>query len=304
MTIPSFFNYLKRPEYFFRPRQVLHRFRRLGKSPPLAACVTLPWGLAVKIRPSEHIGNDIFHYGIFDRIVPEAIYRLADAGELAVEVGANIGQNCSLFAARTAPGGRVIAFEPHPEIFEELKSNANLWPEKVKKNVQLENLALGETNGEAWLVDGSEFHFNRGSASLVNGDAEKTEGRKYKVSVRRLDDFIPATARVGVCKIDVEGHELSVLKGAEGALSRRAIRDVIFEDFAPMPSPTVEFLRKYDYTIFQLSASWWKPNLQQTGPGISPPKGYNYLATLEAQRAEKRFHSGGWRCLTGHPLSP
>jgi FkbM family methyltransferase len=302
--MPSVFNYLKRPEYVFRPLQVLRRFRRMGKEIPATASVALPWGAILKVRTSEHIGNDIFHYGIFDRIVPEAIYRLADPGELAVEVGANIGQNCSLLAVRTAPGGRVIAFEPHPEIFGELKSNASLWPERAGNNIQLENCALGEANDEAWLVDGSEFHHNRGSASLLNGDPQKIEGRKYKVAVRRLDDFVLAPAKVGVCKIDVEGHELSVLKGARETLGRGAIRDVIFEDFAPMPSPTVEFLRNHRFTIFQLSATWWKPRLQETGPGISPPKGYNYLATLDPQRAEARFRAGGWRCLMCHPIVP
>jgi FkbM family methyltransferase len=305
VTIPSVFNYLKRPEYIFRPRQVLYRFRRLGKEIPPVVTISLPWGLSVKVRTTEHIGSDIFHYGIFDRIVPEAIYRLADVGELAVEAGANIGQNCSLMLSKVGSTGRVIAFEPHPEIFQELKFNASLWSEKGKRNIQLENVALGETNGEAWLVDGSEFHHNRGSASLRGDAPETVQGRKYKVAVRTLDGFIPAPVKVGVCKIDVEGHELSVLKGAEQALSRRAIRDIIFEDFAPPPSPTMELLRKHQFTIFRLTASWWKPDLQEVTSETDRPPGfsYNYLATLDPQRAKDRFRPGAWSCLTCPPPS-
>jgi FkbM family methyltransferase len=301
VPILNVFNYLKRPEYVFRPRQVLNRFHRMGKDIPATARVSLPWGATIDVRPDDNVGSEIFHYGIFDRIVPEAIFRLADAGELLVEAGANIGQNCSLMVYKAGPGGRVIGFEPHPEIFQELKANAALWSEKVRQNVQLENVALGDTTGEAWLTDGTHFHYNRGTASLSRDDSENPGGRKYRVAVQRLDEYLSAPTAVGVCKIDVEGHELSVLKGAEQALSRRAIRDIIFEDFSPMPSPVVKFLRKHQFTIFQLSASWWRPVLTELAPGVTLPRGFshNYLATLNVQRTRDRFKSGGWRCLTG-----
>lgn len=301
----SIFNYFKRPEYIFRPRQVLNRVRRIGKDIPSTARVDLPWGATIDVRPNDNVGSDIFYFGIFDRIVPEAIYRLADADELLVEAGANIGQNSSLMAYKAGANGRVIAFEPHPEIFTELKSNANLWPEKIQANVQLENIALGDITGEAWLTDGSYFGYNRGTASLLNRDVGPEPSRRHKVLVRRLDEYLPAPMKVGVCKIDVEGHELAVLKGAEHALSRGAIRDIVFEDFSPEPSPVVDFLRKHGFTVFQLTASWWKPLLTELLPGITPPPGFshNYLATTDPQRAQSRFRSGGWRCLMFRPRS-
>lgn len=305
VTIPNVFNYLKRPEYVFRPRQVVNRLRRSGKAVPPVALVNLPWGAPLKVRTDDAVGREIFFYGLFDRIVPEAIYRLADAGELSVEAGANIGQNCSLMAAKKNAQGRVIAFEPHPEIFEELKFNFSLWPESMSRNVQLENCALGETTGEAWLVDGSHFHRNRGTASLCQDNSENAQSRRYKVNVRRLDEFIPSPATVGVCKIDVEGHEIAVLKGAEQALSRGAIRDIIFEEFAAMPSPTVKLLRKYQYKVFRLTATWWKPILTEIDQGLTPPGGinHNYLATLNPQRATNKFRSVGWHCLMFRPAS-
>lgn len=290
-------NYLKRPEYVFQPRQVLRRFRRLRRPPQAEEVIELPWGAQVKVRPNENIGSEIYYYGIFDRVVPEAIYRLTDKNELSIEVGANIGQNCSLMAFQASSGGRVIAFEPHPEIFEELKANASRWPERTRRNLQLENIALGETAGEAWLNNGSEFEHNRGSAALC--DSTSANSRAFKVTLKQLDDYIRDTETVGVCKIDVEGHELSVLKGAQRALSRRAIRDIIFEDFSPMFSPTAQLLQKHGFTIFQLIASWWKPDLMEVHPAAKPEKGfsYNYLATLDPQRAKARFAGGGWRCL-------
>jgi FkbM family methyltransferase len=204
-------------------------------------------------------------------------------------------------AFKTAPAGRVIAFEPHPEIFEELKVNVGRWPETIRRNIQLENFALGEIAAEAWMSNGPEFGHNRGSAALC--DPASGSSAAFKVNLRQMDSYIREGERVGVCKIDVEGHELSVLKGAERALSRKAIRDIIFEDFSPMLSPAAQFLQNHQFTIFQLIAGWWKPRLAEVHPGSKPETGftYNYLATLDPQRAKKRFQTGGWQCLMRSP---
>jgi len=294
--MPNIFNYLKHPEYVFRPQQVLRRLRRILKAPQQEEIIRLPWGARVKVRPNENIGSDIFHYGIFDRVVPEAICRLLDGNETAVEVGANIGQNFSLMAFQTTPAGRAIAFEPHPEIFEELKNNSSLWPEKVRQNLRLENFALGETTGEAWLTNGVEFEHNRGSAALAR-TSDNNLG--FRVNLRTLDDYMQENDKIGVCKIDVEGHELSVLKGAERTLSRHAIRDIIFEDFCPMMSPVALLLQAHHYRVFALVAGWWKPMLTEASEGARRQKGFsfNYLATLDPERAQKRFKAGGWHCL-------
>ena len=291
--------FLKKPEYFFRPSQALRRFRRIWHSPQAVETVRLAWGLPVTVHIVENVGSDIFYYGVFDLIVPETIYRLADVGETALDVGANIGQNCSLMAVKVGLSGRVIAFEPHPEIFEELMANANRWPALLTKCIQFESVALGAEIGEAWLADGPEFQHNRGSAAIC--EPATAAGQTFKVSVRKLDDYITEPTTVGICKIDVEGHELSVLKGATEALSRKAIRDIIFEDFNPMPSPVVKLLQNHSFAIFRLVAGWLKPSLAPVREGLKPSKGfsYNYLATLAPQRAMDRFRAPGWRCLMG-----
>lgn len=290
MAMLNILNYLKRPEYVFRPSQVINRFRRIGKSMPPAATVNLPWGADLRVRTDDAVGNDIFHYGIYDRIVPETIWRLMDAGETGVDVGANIGQNTSAMAFKSGTQGRVVAFEPHPETFSELKANVENWAAGRRAKIELKNVALGETEGEAILTPGD----------YRSGSSLKEQGQGIRVPVKRWNDFIGSTERIGICKIDVEGHELSVLKGAEPALSRRAIRDIIFEDFTPMPSPTAEYLKRHQFTVFQICAAWSKPNLTEIHANMSLPKGftYNYLATLDPERAKNRFQPRGWRCLT------
>jgi FkbM family methyltransferase len=280
-------NYLRRPEYIWRPRQVIRRFARIGKRPAPIEEIKLPWGPKILVRTEENVGADIYYYGVFDPIVPEAIWRLLDSGETAVDVGANIGQNTSVMALRAGPAGCVIAFEPHPTTFEQLKRNVADWGNNGLAPIQLKNVALGVERGEASLQ----------VTGYLSGASLTPEGDGVRVPVCPLDSFIVEKRTIGLCKVDVEGHELSVLKGAPNSLSRKLIRDVIFEDFNPMPSPVVNFLRDHGFEIFQLSAGSLKPALKTLKEIGRKSFSHNYLATLDSARAVARFQKPGWRCL-------
>jgi FkbM family methyltransferase len=285
-------NLVKRPEFVFRPSQVVRRLLR--KAQPLTEeVVPLPWGCRVRVRPRENVGDSIYYYGIFDKVVPEAIFRLVDKRDTCLDVGANLGQNASAMSHRTGAGGRVIAFEPHPEIYRELQENFKMWPRAIQQNIELADVALGETTGTARIVEGSEFSHNRGCASLDNGAA--AEGRTFEVKVRKLDEC--GFQKVGVCKIDVEGHELSVLKGASDLLGRSAVRDIIFEDFSEQPSLVIKYLQERGFHVYELRERWLKPCLAELGSNAPGRFTHNFLATLDPRRATERFRPPGWKCL-------
>src|SRR3569623_794508 len=107
----------KQPEYFFRPRQVALKLGRTVRAHREFEDVTLPWGATMRIRPGEHIGSRIWHRGVFDLVVLEAIARLIEPGESALDIGANIGQMTNLMSHRVGPKGRGLSFEPHPGVF-------------------------------------------------------------------------------------------------------------------------------------------------------------------------------------------
>ena len=54
---------------------------------------------------------------------------------------------------------------------------------------------------------------------------------------------------VGVLKLDVEMHELEALRGADGLLSRKLIRDIVFEEHRAAPTPVTTLLESYGYEI-------------------------------------------------------
>src|SRR5580704_10103514 len=78
-------DYFNKPEYVFRPRQLLRRFGPRPKGPDDIAEVLLPWGLPFRIRPQEVLGRAIWNTGVYDLAVSEALWRLTDPGETVVD---------------------------------------------------------------------------------------------------------------------------------------------------------------------------------------------------------------------------
>src|ERR1051326_2845902 len=91
----------RHPEYLYRPSQVMLRLKRsLLPRPSVSADVKLPWGVSLRVRPEEYIGSIIWHRGVFDLVVLEALSRLIEPGETALDIGANIGQMTTLMCVR------------------------------------------------------------------------------------------------------------------------------------------------------------------------------------------------------------
>jgi len=126
--------------------------------------------------------------------------RVKDTSEI-IDIGANIGNHTIFFSSICQC--EVHAFEPQKNVFNLLKKNVQLNNQEYK--VELYNIALGEKEdkGDIKIVDKN----NLGSSEVeynING----------KVIIKTLDSFISLFKNIAVIKIDVEGMELSVLKGA------------------------------------------------------------------------------------------
>ena len=105
-------------------------------------------------------------------------------------------------------------------------------------------------------------------------------------------------------KIDVEGHEFAVLEGAARLLEEKRVRDIVFEDFHPQPSPVSGLLQAAGYTVFSLVPAWRKPILLTLEQHFERrPQEYqltNFLGTREPDRTRARFEGAGWKCLRLH----
>ena len=292
---PSLF---RRPELFFRPRQIIRRILWEFKRPERDVLVQLPWGLHVNVSPHDRIGASILKTGCYDTAVLESLYRLVNEGDLCLDVGANFGLMTGVMAIATGKEGRVIAFEAHPQIALSLKEHIQLWRTCPRLGaVQVYDNAVSETSGTAELEIPSEFHCNRGTARISLGTKPKEEtGDLVKVKTIRLDDCLDdPEAKVGLLKIDIEGHEKAALSGAAGLLKRGAIRDIIYEGETGYPSSVSKYLEQFGYKIYLIRKGLLRPMLMP--PATPLYELGNFLATRDPKRAERRLGKKGYRIL-------
>lgn len=155
------------------------------------------------------------------------------AGETVLDIGANIG-NHALFLVHVARA-RVLAFEPNTEHCETINRCIEL--NNCGEMLSVYNLALGSTDGEGQLVFVNPQNTGEAQVKLGSGD----------VKVKRVDS-LSMPDRVAMLKIDVEGMELEVLKGASETLKRD--RPLIYSEFLSLEKAQAaySYLRDFGYT--------------------------------------------------------
>ena len=150
-----------------------------------------------------------------DRIEP-----LISSNDIVFDIGANIGVVTNWFAHRCQ---HVHAFEPHPDNFEKIKSQKKL---RNMNNITLHDIALGKDVSRMQLHV-KEFH---GHHSLGDVVSSQTVG-KIEVNVRTVDAISEELKidKIKFMKIDVEGFESDVLRGASRLLQNKKIDYILFE---------------------------------------------------------------------------
>jgi FkbM family methyltransferase len=280
---------LLKPEYLWRPSQVL---RRLSFKPSnTVSSLTLPWDCTIRACSAEVIGESIGTQGVYDLPLTEAILRLTDAGDTGLDVGANIGYMSLVLARSAGPRGRVLCFEPNVDVIPTLRKNLSDWAALNIAPIEVNTVALSERDGEGSLGFPTDYERNQGVASLEIGN------RGAPVRVCRLDSILSDGA--GVMKVDVEGHEAAVFAGARNLLAANRIRDILFEEHQSYPAPSHKILLGHGYHLFRVTRSAWRPLL--LSPEAPPRQAYlpsNFLATTNPARALVRFRPWGWYALS------
>ena len=141
---------------------------------------------------------EIWHERCYDAIA-------LDHPRCVVDVGANIGV-FSLYQAIVKHAERVIAFEPSSQVFPRLAKNVEI---NELKNVRVVNAAVGDRRGV--------LSFSEGQMSI---NCRVTESGPLKVPCVRLDDELTDVPSIDILKIDTEGYEVYVLRGASETLSK------------------------------------------------------------------------------------
>lgn len=162
------------------------------------------------------------------------------------DVGANIGQSTMKFRAGF-PDARIFSFEPVLDTFEQLSKNV-----LSDTNITCHNLALGNEQGKKTMYLSDQSLTN----SLV---PPKTESISEEITMSMLDEFADAhqVDRIDLLKIDAEGFDLEVLKGAKKIIDTQKVPFILVEaGFHPGDERHVlfddlrAFLMPMGYSIF------------------------------------------------------
>jgi FkbM family methyltransferase len=288
---------LFKPEYLYRPSQLA---RRIFRSKPSGfATVRLPWGSGITVSTDDNVGSQIATLGLYDLVVTETLWRLCEAGEAALDIGANIGYTAFVISHRLGTG-TLDCYEPHPVIFEELKKNIDsLRLSNCKATVNIHRLGLGPQVGELPLFIPEDFRYHRGESSLAMPSHLKCDQQTVSVPVDTLDRQVASKGDIGVVKMDVEGFEIEVLRGAETTFSKKQVRDCVFEEHNSYPTPVTTWFESHGYQVFRLDRSF--SGVRLLDPGSSLPRtrwtASNFVATSDAVRLKKLLAPSGWNCL-------
>lgn len=169
-------------------------------------------GFQMQLRLVDWVDQHIYATGEYEPEVVTAAQAILAPGDVAVDIGANIGFFTLLFSMQVGPSGRVIALEAQPSVFERLNYNVAINP---TLNIETIEVAATDREGTLSFYCGPVEH--SGVGSIRNRGSEDVE---IVVNAYRADSILASYNAIRLIKIDVEGAESSVIAGLTATLLR------------------------------------------------------------------------------------
>jgi FkbM family methyltransferase len=170
---------------------------------------------------------NLLNGGIYEQDNLDVIFSFLRRDSVFLDIGANVGYFSLKVGARLRSQGVVHAFEPHPELSTLLRASAYLnglgaLDGPAGRPIEVHALALGDTNETATFAFPAG---HMGGGTQVYSEQPAT----VQAQMRRLDDVFPSDFKFDIAKVDVEGHELAVLKGMRRTISNSENAAIVFE---------------------------------------------------------------------------
>lgn len=177
-------------------------------------------GICFELDVSEVIDASLYYSGTFEADAEKIISRFVGPGSVSVDIGANFGYHTFAMARLAGASGRVIALEPTEWAFAKLQRNASA---NDFKNITFLRLGLGDED-----IGGIDTSFR--SSYRLDGTQRNIQER---IVIRTLDAVLDeqGVSSVDFIKLDVDGFEGKVLRGARRTLER--FHPVIFFEISP-----------------------------------------------------------------------
>jgi FkbM family methyltransferase len=194
-------------------------------------CIVVRDGVKYDLDLSQGIDFAIYLGDIFERSTRAALQRLVAPSALVLDIGANIGAHTLQLARLVGPGGRVLAFEPTDFAFRKQARNLGLNPQLAERVTAYHCFLAAEDEASvpgaiysSWpLTEGSERHAKHLGQEMPTLSA----------GARSIDSVLSehGETRVQLVKLDVDGFECEILRGATNLL--RVSRPIFIMELAP-----------------------------------------------------------------------
>ena len=209
--------------------------------------------VAIYTTADNYIECCVLETGSYENEIEKLISVSLKEGDVALDIGANIGLQSLRMGRYAGLSGQVLAFEPLSHLQKKFAKNILL---NRLTNITLFPFALSDiaddversVNDKAW---------NQGTFSLTNIESSVSK-QKIKIVVADEMPEIKALLKLSLVKVDVEGFELNVLRGMQKTLARFRPR-IIFEydhNYWIKSGQSIDecfiFLKELDYNIYQI----------------------------------------------------
>ena len=194
-----------------------------------------------------YIGKSIEKYGEFSHLEAKLFEQICKDKDVVIEVGANIGAH-TVYLSKLVGSGFVIAYEPQRLVFQNLCANLAI---NSISNVFAYQEAVSDENGTI-LIPECDFTKNNNFGGI---NVENSKSGTL-VNKQKLDNFTNKINRLKLLKIDVEGMEISVIKGAKELIKKFRPMIYVENDRQEHSEELIELLWSLDYKMY-----WHLPRL-------------------------------------------
>jgi len=210
-------------------------------------------GIKWSLDLNEGIDLSIFLFGTSEKKIRNLKYLFKSDSKLTIiDIGANIG-SISLPLAKIFDKSKIFAIEPTNYAFKKLNKNLNL-NKHLKKNIFLNQLFLSKIKRPKEVWSSWNFTNNKDKHKQHLGTLHSIKKKSY-ISLTKFIN-LKKIKRVDFIKLDVDGHELDVLKSGEKILKTK--KPVIFIEIAPYLYPEfgykcselINYIKKLKYSFY------------------------------------------------------
>jgi FkbM family methyltransferase len=212
-------------------------------------------GICYHLDLNEGIDFSIYLLGAFERGTQKTLQKLVKPGDVVFDIGANIGAHTLAIAQSVGRFGKVYAFEPADFAFAKLQRNLALNPDLEARTYPQQILLASSSTEEqeqeiyaSWPLESDAVLHPKHCGRLVSAK---------RATVETLDNFINrrGITSLDLIKMDVDGHELSVLQGARETLGQfqptmvMEMSPYIHAEFHHAFGDFVEILKRAGYSL-------------------------------------------------------